>query len=48
MQWHWLAVAFPTVSHEDEPPLDVAASRTHEVVVLEARDRHGVVLDYLH
>jgi hypothetical protein len=41
-------VALPTVSSEDEAPLDVTAPGTHEGVVLEARDHHRVVLNYLH
>jgi hypothetical protein len=42
-----LAVALPSPS-KDKPPLNVAATRTHEGVVLEAGNRHGVVWNDLH
>jgi hypothetical protein len=45
---HRLDVAFAAVFREDQAPLDIVAFRTHEGVSLEARDRHGVVLDHVH
>jgi hypothetical protein len=47
MHRHWLTLALPNLP-EDKSPLNITAGRTHEGVVLEARHRHGVVLDYLH
>jgi hypothetical protein len=38
-----LGVGLPTMSDEDEVPLDIMALRTLEGVVLEAKDTHGVV-----
>jgi len=48
MHRHRLGVALSSVSGEDKSPLNITAGRTHESAVLVARDRHGVVLDYVH
>jgi hypothetical protein len=45
---HWHGIVLPTVLGEDQAPLCVATSRTHEGVVLEAGDCHGVVLGHIH
>ena len=48
MHWHRLGVAWSYVFGEDKSPLNITAGRTHEGAVLVARNRHGVVLDYVH
>jgi len=48
MHRHRFGVALSSVSGEDKSPLNITAGRTHESAVLVARDRHGVVLDYVH
>ena len=41
-------VALSNVSGEGKSPLNITAGRTHEGAMLVARDRHSVVLDYVH
>jgi hypothetical protein len=41
-------VILPSVSGEDKSTLNVVAGRTHEGVVLETADQHGLVLNYVH
>jgi hypothetical protein len=48
MHRHRFGVALSSVSGEDKSPLNITAGRTHEGAVLVARDRHGVVLRYVH
>jgi hypothetical protein len=48
MHRHRFGVALSSVSGEDKSPLNITAGRTHEGAVLVARDRHDVVLHYVH
>jgi hypothetical protein len=41
-------VLYAPTSGEDKSPLNITADRAHEGAVLVARDRHGVVLHYVH
>jgi hypothetical protein len=48
MHRHRFSGALSSVSGEDKSPLNITTGRTHEGAVLVARDRHGVVLRYVH
>jgi len=48
MQRHWLGVGLSTVFDEHQAPVNIATLGAPERVVLEAKDRHGIVPHHVH